>query len=108
MASKTVDEILKNMPPESRAAIEKMSPETKSAVQQTGQGLEKQGVAEKPEYQTNAGRPAQIRTSEPPDQMPKQEQRGAAKIQQAMEQSQQPKEASQEKTAPEKAPEPER
>jgi hypothetical protein len=113
MASKTIDEILKNMPPESRAAIEKMSPETKNAVKQTGQGLDKQGIAEKSEYQSNAPKAKQTRSSEPQINEPvtrhlENDQRGAEKIRQTQAQAQQPKDATQEKAAPEKTPEPER
>ena len=102
MASKTIEEILKNMPAESRAAIEEMSPETRSAVQQTGLGLQKQGIAEKLEYQETARRGAQTWTTEPSEQMPKQEQRGAAKIQLTKSHSQEPRTATQEKTSSEK------
>lgn len=114
MASKTIDEILKKMSPESRAAIEKMSPETKNAVKQTGMGLDKQGVAEKAEYQTTARRANQVRTSEPEISKPvasqlAQFQRGSQAIQQAKEQNQQPQPTKEEKAkAPEKKPEQER
>ncbi|WP_077924453.1 hypothetical protein [Spirosoma sp. 209] len=96
MASKTIEEYLKTASPEQLAELKK-----------DGQDLQRNGVALKPEFQTTAPRAAQTRTTEPPEQMPKQEQRGAGKIQQAMQQSQQPKAAEPSK-AQEKAPEHER
>ncbi|GAB2517090.1 hypothetical protein [Spirosoma aerophilum] len=114
MASKTIEEILKNMPPESRAAIEKMSPETRKGVEQTGQGLEKQGVAEKTEYQSNAPQAKQTRSSEPQINEPvarhlENNERGAEKIRQIQAQAQQPKAAeqskAQEKNTSDKSPE---
>ena len=102
MASKTIEEYLKAARPEQLAELKK-----------DGQDLQRNGVAVKPEYQSNAPKAKQARSTEPQINEPvtrqlENDQRGAEKIRQTQSQAQQPKDTAQEKAAPEKAREPER
>lgn len=100
MASKTIDEFLKTA-----------SAKDLAIVKETRQGLERNGVAVKPEYQESARRAVRPNSTEPkldktvfPNQGSSQEQpqRGAQKIQQVKDEAKKPKAAEAEK-APEKS-----
>ena len=102
MASKRIEELMQNASAKDQAAFK-----------DSMQTLKNHNVELKPDSygpQTPPRQAEQTRTTEPKlnETVFPNQQRGADKIQQAMEQSQQPKAATQEKAAPEKAPEPER